>query len=185
MRGSGNVIPWLLRRGSRLKLRAVPLQGVAALDHPQNDGGEKAERHDRHDGGHRGCKFHRKLLSDWRGTPCALKPRRPLVDRQDVSFLHCTIPFARQCEPINAPARDLVHGPGDDFLGAAKQLQTVPGRMVKVGIAGLLRSWRPAETISKGGTVWPLPQSGRGSRLVPGEKARSGRGPAPGMFAAF
>ena len=40
---------------------------VKALDHPEDDGGEKAERHDRQNGGNRGCEFHRKLLSDRRG----------------------------------------------------------------------------------------------------------------------
>jgi hypothetical protein len=33
----------------------------------ENDRGEETKGHDRHHGGNRGCKFHRKLLSDWRG----------------------------------------------------------------------------------------------------------------------
>ena len=34
---------------------------ASPLDHPQDDGSEKAERYDRHDGGQFGCEFHRKL----------------------------------------------------------------------------------------------------------------------------
>ena len=47
--------------------RGAQRQTKTTLDHPEDDGGEKAERHDRHNGGNRGCEFHRKLLSDRRG----------------------------------------------------------------------------------------------------------------------
>ena len=59
----------LSRRTSK---RAKWFEAVRALDHPEDDGCDKAKRDDRHNGGQRCCEIHRKLLSDWRRAHLAV-----------------------------------------------------------------------------------------------------------------
>jgi hypothetical protein len=74
------------------------------LDHPQDHGGEKAERYDRRDGGQFGCEFHRKLSFPIGGVPVAGTGkvyRLPSASAKRVSLLHCTIVNVPQAEANN------------------------------------------------------------------------------------
>jgi hypothetical protein len=107
----------------------------AALDHAKDHGGDKTKRDDRHNRGHCGCEFHGKLLSDRRGAFVAMgNCTSPLVDGQDVSFLHCTTSSRRSQANKRGWRLFGFTAPNGPFSGAAKQLQTLPAGMVKGGI---------------------------------------------------
>jgi len=70
-----------------------------ALNHSQENGGEKAEGNYCHDGGHRGREFHRKLLPDRRAFHTV--GRGPSLKTS--LFLHCTTSFRCGASQITPP----------------------------------------------------------------------------------
>src|SRR5665811_691760 len=87
------------------------------LDHPQDYGGEEAERYDGRDHGQFGCEFHRKLSFPIGGVPVPQTARfyAPLSECQVVLLLQRTIMDALRAEPNNVWRGFWVHA-HDNFL---------------------------------------------------------------------